>query len=83
MVTAMARARGIPHWQVGISPALARSVAARLPGPPGSMDLLGTDHAVDPGPFVEATGVELTPLVEGMRRFWAARRRRDGGGGSG
>jgi NADH dehydrogenase len=82
MMAALARARGVPHWQVGISPELARAAVRWLgrlpgrPGPPGSMDLLDRHHAVDPAPFVRATGVELTPAAEGMRRFQNARRGR-------
>ncbi len=82
MMAALSQARGVPHWQVGLSPRLARGAArwlGRLPGvrrPPGSMDLLDRDHAVDAGPFVRATGVELTSMREGMRRFWDARRGR-------
>lgn len=74
MIAAVARDRGVPHWQVGIPPELARAAArwlARLPGgpaPPASLDLLGEDHAADPSAFVEATGVSLTPLAEGLRR---------------
>lgn len=82
MMAELARARGVPHWQVGLSPQWARRAARcleRLPGVrrlPGTMDLLDRDHAVDAGPFVRATSVELTPMVEGMRLFWAARRGR-------
>jgi len=82
MMAALARARGVPHWQVGLSPQLARGAARwleRMPGvrrPPGPMDLLDHDHAVDAGPFVRATGVELTPMEDGIRRFWDARRGR-------
>ena len=74
MVAAVARARGVPHWQLGVSAGFARRAAAwlaRLPGlppPPGSLDLLGEDHAADPAPFSEATGVSLTPLQEGLTR---------------
>jgi NADH dehydrogenase len=72
MVAAVARARGVPHWQVAISPTAARAAASwlrRLPGlpaPPGSLDLLGEDHVADPEPFVRATGVRLTPMAEAL-----------------
>jgi NADH dehydrogenase len=59
MVAAVARARGVPHWQVGRIPG--------LPGPPAVLDLLGEDPMAAPGPFAEATGVELTPMREALR----------------
>ncbi len=82
MMTKLVRARGVPHWQIGIPAGFARRVARFLepfPGilrPPGTMQLLGQDHALDAAPFVDATGVDLTSMDEGMRRFWAARRGR-------
>jgi uncharacterized protein YbjT (DUF2867 family) len=81
LVAALARARGVPHWQVGI-PAHGARVAAgwvgRLAGlqPPGGMDRLGQDLPADPGPFVLATGVEPTGVQEGMRRCHEARKGR-------
>jgi NADH dehydrogenase len=73
LVAAIARTRGVAHWQVGLSANAARS-AARLaarfpwvPEPPGALDLLGVDHVADPRPLVTATGVVLTPLADGLR----------------
>ena len=70
---AVARARGVPHWKIGVSADLARTAVRLVSGlpwlgdPPGALDLLGEDHAADPGPFAEATGVRLTPLAGGLR----------------
>jgi NADH dehydrogenase len=74
MVAAVARARGLPHYQIGLPAAAARTASrwiARLPGlgpPPGTLDLLGDDHVADPAPFAAAAGLRLTPLAEGLRR---------------
>lgn len=79
MVAALARARGVPHWQLPVSPSLVRGAArwlGLLPGvhPPAALDLLGTDHAADGEPFARATGVTPVDVDEGMRRLWALRR---------
>ena len=73
LVAAIARARGVPHWQVRLSASAARS-GARLvtrlpwgPAPPGTLDLLGEDHFADSRPLTAATGVALTPLADGLR----------------
>jgi uncharacterized protein YbjT (DUF2867 family) len=81
LVAALAWARGVPHWQVGIPAPAARGAAAwvgRLTGlePPGSLDLLGRDLPADPEPFLLATGVEATGVQEGMRRSREARKGR-------
>jgi NADH dehydrogenase len=59
MVAAVARRRGVPHWQVGSIPG--------LPGPPELLDLLAEEAAADPRAFVEATAVDLTPMAEALR----------------
>jgi NADH dehydrogenase len=73
LVAAIARARGVPHWQLPLSANAARSAArfaARIPGapaPPGTLDLLGEDHFADSHALVAATGVTLTSLADGLR----------------